>query len=504
MNDVIIQKMSLLSQLAVFKDIVPGYRIRELTDKEKSEKVTQMVAKTRDWEQGLVGVYQHYLRVLESSLKARGELAGVALQCICSLATELTHFNFRTNVFACMISYLSKKSWTESSTLCHTSLVKIFKADNTGEASLEIVRLMNRMVKEKKFAVHPSVLSCLFSLRLNSELGVRASVHKADKSEEQQQKQLSKGRAAQKRAKGKKTDAPHLSKKAAKAMKERNEIHKEMKEAEAEVDKEQRAVTHTETLKLLFVLYFRILKNPTPTLLLPAALRGVSKYSHLVNIDFFKDLMQVIKGLISREEGQTYEDPAQDEASTTRRLLCVITAFELLKGQGEALNLDLTDFITSLYSIILPLSVSIGMHPRPVQNTPTLGVYADPSTLDTFLRALTLVFPPNGPAAPTSRAAAFSKRLLIASLQLPPAGAERVLDFVRGLLAKDPKLEVLVEESGAGGHGMYLPEVDDPQVCAAIQARIWETCLISNTVYPGKGARKLAGTIVHTLTSNGR
>lgn len=162
-----------------------------------------------------------------------------------------------------MISYLSKKSWTEvctlhpaptilhaercgfhqSSTLCHTSLVKIFKADNTGEASLEIVRLMNRMVKEKKFTVHPSVLSCLFSLRLNSELGVRASVHKADKSEEQQQKQLSKNRAAQKRAKGKKTDAPHLSKKAAKAMKERNEIQKEMKEAEAEVDKEQRAVT---------------------------------------------------------------------------------------------------------------------------------------------------------------------------------------------------------------------------------------------------------------------
>lgn len=234
----------------------------------------------------------------------------------------------------------------------------------------------------------------------------------------------------------------------------------------------------------------------------------------------------MIKGLITREEGQTYEDPAQDEASTTRRLLCVITAFELLKGQGtlsrlnipptpgadvtsrlstgEALNLDLTDFINSLYSIILPLSVSIGMHPRPVHHAPTLGPYADPSTLDTLLRALILVFPPNGPAAPTNRAAAFSKRLLIASLQLPPAGAERVLDFVRGLLAKDPKLEVLVEESGAGGHGMYLPEVDDPQVCAAIQARIWETCLFSSSAYPGKGARKLAGNIVRTLTEAGR
>ena len=59
----------MLSQLAVFKDIIPGYRIRALTDKEKAEKVSQMVQRTLDWEQGLVGVYQAYLRGLETELK---------------------------------------------------------------------------------------------------------------------------------------------------------------------------------------------------------------------------------------------------------------------------------------------------------------------------------------------------------------------------------------------------------------------------------------------------
>ena len=59
----------MLSQLAVFKDIIPGYRIRALTDKEKAEKVSQMVQRTRDWEQGLVSVYQNYLRVLEAETK---------------------------------------------------------------------------------------------------------------------------------------------------------------------------------------------------------------------------------------------------------------------------------------------------------------------------------------------------------------------------------------------------------------------------------------------------
>jgi nucleolar complex protein 3 len=64
-----IRKLAVISQLAVFKDIIPGYRIRALTDKEKAEKVSQMVARTRDWEQGLVTVYQTYLRSLEAEIK---------------------------------------------------------------------------------------------------------------------------------------------------------------------------------------------------------------------------------------------------------------------------------------------------------------------------------------------------------------------------------------------------------------------------------------------------
>jgi nucleolar complex protein 3 len=71
-NDVIIRKLAILSQLAVFKDIIPGYRIRALTEKEKTEKVSQMVSRTRDWEQGLVVVYQTYLRALEGELKGAG------------------------------------------------------------------------------------------------------------------------------------------------------------------------------------------------------------------------------------------------------------------------------------------------------------------------------------------------------------------------------------------------------------------------------------------------
>jgi nucleolar complex protein 3 len=129
-NDVAIRKLAILSQLAVFKDIIPGYRIRTLTDKEKAEKVSQMVARTREWEQGLVLVYQSYLRGLEAELKgrhyfapphvlalniheAKSDLADVALKCMCTLASDVTHFNFRVNLMACIVARLSKKTWDE-------------------------------------------------------------------------------------------------------------------------------------------------------------------------------------------------------------------------------------------------------------------------------------------------------------------------------------------------------------------------------------------------------
>lgn len=89
------------------------------------------------------------------------------------------------------------------------------------------------MIKERKFSVHPDVLSCLLHLRLKTELGVRASETRADKEHS--------GNALTKKGKAKKVDKPHLSKKAKKAFNERKEIAKEMREAEAEVDKEERA-----------------------------------------------------------------------------------------------------------------------------------------------------------------------------------------------------------------------------------------------------------------------
>ncbi|KAL0571688.1 hypothetical protein V5O48_010275 [Marasmius crinis-equi] len=513
-NDPLIRKLSILSQLAVFRDIVPGYRIRALTDKEKAEKVSQVVARTRDWEQGLVVAYQTYLRLLETELKARSELAETCLRCICTLLTELTHFNFRVNLMSCVVAQLSKKTRNESFDLCLETLITVFRNDSTGAPSLEIVRLLNRMIKEKRYNVHPASISSLLYLRLKTELGgVRSSDTKAGKEKEDNVNQKSKGK--KKRGKG---EEVHLSKKAVKALKERKEIEKEFREAEAEVDKEERAVTHTETLKLVFVLYFSILKNNGSKRLLPAALEGIAKFAHLVNIDFFKDLMKVLKELIAKDEAAAGGGEGIPEGVTEQnaerakhKLLCVVTAFELLTGQGEALAVDLDDFITHLYAIIPSLSMmfdidsptSSSTTPNAIPQAQKLNKSSSSTLADTLLRALNLIFLPRGAHAkahPTYRSAAFSKRLLTACLHFPSAVIPKILEFIENLVGRDSKLLSLLgdDEDGGDAQGVYNPTIDDPQLANALGGKggRWFELYVLREQYWDKQVREAAERII--------
>ncbi|KAL0946935.1 hypothetical protein HGRIS_013095 [Hohenbuehelia grisea] len=540
-NDTVVRKLAMASQLAVFKDIIPGYRIRALTDKEKAEKVSQMVAQTRDWEQGLVTVYQTYLRALDAEVKARNELSTVALQCMCSLLSEVTHFNFRVNLMSSIVARLSRKSWDESSDLCLNTLIKVFREDLTGQASMEIVRLLNRMIKERRFNVHPDVLTCLLHLRLKTELGVRASDSRTDKPESQP------SHKGKRRGTGNKAvDQPHLSKKAKKALKEKKAIEREFRDAEAEVDKEERAVTQTETLKLVFVLYFRILKNERRTPLLPAALRGIAKFAHQVNIDFFKDLMTVLKDLISRDSEDSMTDSDENvEKGVARsdpsifgdihhRLLCIVTAFELLSGQGEALNLDLSDFVTRLYALILPLSLMPDIDVAPGVSTrtgheasstssasastshPTRSTSASnkqppargatqapspsPSVADLLFQSLALIFGARavGGPPPPWRAAAFAKRLLTAALQWPSGPALRALAFAKGVIARDGALEALLTSAPGDrvGDGVYRADVDDPQLCHPLGACLWEVHVLRRS-HPDGQVRAVAAQLAN-------
>jgi nucleolar complex protein 3 len=53
----------------VYKDLIPGYRIRQLTALEEGEKVRDEVRRLREGEKMLVRSYKGYLKTLEGEIK---------------------------------------------------------------------------------------------------------------------------------------------------------------------------------------------------------------------------------------------------------------------------------------------------------------------------------------------------------------------------------------------------------------------------------------------------
>ena len=116
-----------------------------------------------------------------------------------------------------------------------------------------------------------------------------------------------------------------------------------------------------------------------------------------------------------------------------------------------------------------------------------------------LFHALHLIFSRNaGGAPPAWRAAAFAKRLLTAALHWDPATAIRALEFITGLVGKNPKLEALLTTEDRSFDGMYQPEVDDPQLCHPFGTSFFELVLLEkNHIDPGvrNAARALAGSL---------
>ena len=176
---------------------------------------------------------------------------------------------------------------------------------------------------------------------------------------------------------------------------------------------------------------------------------------------------------------------------------------------GEALNVDLSDFVGHLYAIIPFIGILNGGENTDANAPATVrhagaGKLVDngsswSSQAQILFHALHLIFSRNtGGAPPAWRAAAFAKRLLTAALHWDPATAIRAVEFVAGLVRKDQKLEALLTTEDRSFDGMYQPEVDDPQLCHPFGTSFFELTLLKNHIDPG--VRDAARTLTSGLS----
>jgi nucleolar complex protein 3 len=201
----------------------------------------------------------------------------------------------------------------------------------------------------------------------------------------------------------------------------------------------------------------------------------------------------------AEEEEEIYQDPVGGSERIRTRLLAIATAFEILSGQGEALNIDLSDFINALFGLLRPLSLDTGID-DPTSYTPLpSNFFGRPSrfrllvpgrlppkttplsslpTSQILLRCLHSVFFARHATNPPWRTAAFVKRLTECSLFFPPAFAKTILELVATLLSRDAKLEGLLDTEERTFDGTYKPELDDPQLVNTFATSLYEVLLI--------------------------
>lgn len=524
-KNITIKKLALATQLAVYKDVIPGYRIRPLAEADMTEKVSKEVRRLRAFEQALVGSYQAYVRELARYAKssrgdvaeAQATLATVAISCACTLLLAVPHFNFRGDLLKVLVQKLSGMRTDGDFVRCRETLETLFRDDEDGTPSLDAVTLLTRMMKARGWRVDESVLNTFLHLRLLSEFSSKGSQNHIDKATDQEG------------VNGKKPKFKEFrTKKLRKVMKERKAVEKEFREADATVGHEERDRMQAETLKLVFVTYFRILKARVPNLM-GAVLEGLAKYAHLINQDFFGDLLEALKDLTAQADALLHEDDEEDKEAnagpddddddeaakrdaTRESLLCIITAFALLEGQDASkaaatLSLDLSFFIAHLYKTLYSLALNPdielsakSMHlpnphgPSHMPSTTTNNKVNIQTTTVLLLRSLSSILlpPASVRAVPPVRVAAFTKQLLTSSLQLPEKSALAMLGLMNKVTkTHGRKISGMWNTEERKGDGVFDPLRGDLEGSNPYASTMWEGELLRLHYCPGvrEGAR---------------
>lgn len=168
---------------------------------------------------------------------------------------------------------------------------------------------------------------------------------------------------------------------------------------------------------------------------------------------------------------------------------------------GEALNIDLTAFITHLYTLLLPLTLSPTFETRP-PTAPSLHLpRSSISTLSAsslLFLCLSRIFLTSRLPNPPLRSLSFTKRLLISSLHWPKDSAISTLNFLKALILKERKLEALLNSEDRKRDGKYRYEFvgGDESLAGAENALAWELGLLEQDHYDDEvreKARELAG-----------
>lgn len=269
-NLLTIRKIAAKSATEIFKDILPEYRVGQVDTKMHTLRKATFERVTS--ENAMLKYFKQFLQVLEKltsvTKKSSGmnrnaskiKMAEVCVNCLCELLTSHTYFNYVQNIGQLLV-YIINSNFGSMRQVVEKCFRHLFSTDKKLDMTLYIVRRINNVIKTNKNKVHLETISCLLALKIKS---VNLDAEKEDelrkkKMEAHRQRLLS------------------LSKREKKRRKRLTEVNKELDETRAEENKQTKHHKLTEIIKLVFTIYFRILKNDPTSKTLSSCLEGLAE-----------------------------------------------------------------------------------------------------------------------------------------------------------------------------------------------------------------------------------
>ncbi|GMS81051.1 hypothetical protein PENTCL1PPCAC_3226, partial [Pristionchus entomophagus] len=436
-----VQKLAIASTVQVLVDIIPGYSIRPLTDQEKEQSVAKDTKKLQTFEDALLRYYLKFLQLCEKLFKKlkpslgaethTNKIGMVALRAVCRLVVSAPHFNYATNIVTAVTKMVMNGHEESIKVVCET-LSELFKTDLHLKISLFAVKGVHFIVKKKIQAVPPALLMTFLSLKITKVAN--------------DDKKSGKGLLIGKKMRLKKERGQKSRRKYEKQL---ERLSNDLKELDAAENLSTKLKTATEAMKQVFHIYFSILRRMPTVALLQPVLEGLSKFAHLLNVEFFSDMIKCMEDLIDNQD-----------LSILDTLNCVNTVFIILAGDGQALNVDPYRFYKSVYDILPAL---------PFQKDHALRR----KLCALMARCLDKMINGRRKQVPLSRVAGFARRIMLTCVVLDDISALPLLAVTRTFFVSHPKLLILVEtaeEEEGGGSVMYNANHGDPDSANALRS----------------------------------
>ena len=339
-------QIAMLSLQAVFKDILPGYKIRADID-ESSINLSKDVRKQHNYESMLLRSYQEFLRILFKKKKSGvKEVKVSACKCLCSLLKANANFNYQSDILKQVVP-LMNSAHKEVSALSLECMEDVFRFDVGGETTLEVLQLVADFVRKNDCTLNGEMIEIMKNIRLSDDL-----TRKLLQAEEDDNVHISR-KEKQRRAleRRRKRDA---------ALAEGKDVDYHLGSSTRGVKDEIKV--QSKIIEAMFECFFRVLKNFKDGIceedwsdstaddvkkhfswpLLSATLSCLAKYCMYINIDFMNDLFNWL-----------YTIASEEVVPRTQKFQCLNAVYQILDGPGKALNIDTLRFDTRLYEILL-------------------------------------------------------------------------------------------------------------------------------------------------------